>query len=217
MKHLVLLLFSAAALCGEPRIFYSKSFPGSVPPYVEITLEEDGTTVYKESPDDDQPIRFRLAKVDAEAIFSLAAKLDHFKRPLEADVKVANMGMKTFRWENGDQKQEVKFNYSLEPDARSILDWFEKMTETAMHRIALERAVRFDKLGVNKAILQMHAALDRGRIVAPDQFLPLLDRIHKNGSYLNMARERAAFLADLIRNSAGRAANAGPSAGSQPE
>jgi hypothetical protein len=217
MKAAAVLLLSATTLCAGPRIFYSKSFPGSVPPYVEILLEEDGTTIYKESPEDDQPIRFRLAKVDAEAIFTLAAKLDHFKRPLEANVKVANMGMKTFRWENGDQKHEVKFNYSLEADARSLQDWFEKMTETAIHRIALERALRFDKLGVNKAILQMHAALDRGRIVAPDQFLPLLDRIRNNGSYLNMARERAALLAELIRNSSGETASAAPSASSQPE
>jgi hypothetical protein len=49
-------------------------------------------------------------------------------------------------------------------------------------------------------LLQMQAAMERGRLVATDQFLPWLDRVAKNESYLNMARERAASLADTIRN-----------------
>ncbi|MBK5290923.1 MAG: hypothetical protein JJE04_04410, partial [Acidobacteriia bacterium] len=56
------------------------------------------------------------------------------------------------------------------------------------------------KLGAHKALLQMHAAMERNRLVALDQFLPLLDRVVKNDSYLNMARERAASLAEWIRN-----------------
>jgi hypothetical protein len=218
MTRLLLFVLGIATAFAEPHIFYSKSFPGSVPAYVEITLERNGTVEYKESPDDDQPIRFRLAGVDADTIFDLAAKLGHFDRPLEAGLNVAKMGEKTYRWiEDGATKHEVKYNYSMEADARPFQDWFEKITETAQHRMILERTVRFDKLGVNKAILQMHAALDRGRIVAPDQFLPLLDRVHKNASYLNMARERAAHIADVIRNSAGTAANAAAPSNAQPE
>ena len=70
----------------------------------------------------------------------------------------------------------------------------------------MERTVRFDKLGVNKALLQLQAAMERRRLVALDEFLPLLDRVRKNESYLNMARERAAALAEAIR----AAANAPP-------
>ena len=55
----LLSLFCAAALMAAdaPRIFYSKSFPPSHPPYIQITLERDGTAVYRESVDDpdDQP------------------------------------------------------------------------------------------------------------------------------------------------------------------
>jgi len=36
-------------------------------------------------------------------------------------------------------------------------------------------------------------------LMAPEQFLPLLDRIIKNESYMHIARERAASLADSIR------------------
>jgi len=63
----------------------------------------------------------------------------------------------------------------------------------------LERAAKYDKLGVNDALLQLEAAMDRKRVVAPRQMLPMLDRIAKNESYLHMARARAAGIADSIR------------------
>ena len=40
---------------------------------------------------------------------------------------------------------------------------------------------------------------DHNRLVAAEQFLPLLDRIAKNESYLHISRERAAAIADAIR------------------
>ena len=41
---------------------------------------------------------------------------------------------------------------------------------------------------------------DRKRLVGVERFLPLLDRVAKNDTYLHMARERAAALADVFRN-----------------
>jgi hypothetical protein len=194
----------AAALCGaaafaEPQIFYSKSFPGSVPAYLEITLEKSGDGVYKEAPDDEQPLKFKLGRKATQEVFALAEKLGHFSRPLESGLPVAKMGEKTFRWVDGERKSEQKFNYTTDLDAQALHSWFEKITETEQHLIALERTVRFDKLGVNKALLQMQAAIERDRLVALEQFLPWLDRVAKNDSYLNMARERAASLAEAIR------------------
>jgi hypothetical protein len=204
LKHrLPLLLFFAHACfaaAGAPRIFYSKSFPGSVPAYVSIELNHDGKGVYMEAPDDESPIQFKLTEQDTSTIFALAEKLERFKRPLESNLKVANMGIKTFRYENGAEKHEVKFNYSLDEDAKALADWFERVTESQMLHANLERSVRFDRLGVNKSLLQIQAAYDRNRLVTLERFLPLLDRVAKNDSYLHMARERAATLADAFRN-----------------
>ena len=60
------------------------------------------------------------------------------------------MGKKTFRWEDGAQKTEQQFNYSEDLTAQQLLDWFERMAESAQHRIDLERAAKYDKLGVDK-------------------------------------------------------------------
>ena len=75
------------------------------------------------------------------------------------------------------------------------------MIETEQDFYIVERAVKFDKLGVNEALLQLQTTVERKRLVAPAQFLPLLDRVVKNESYMHMARERAASLAESFRKS----------------
>ena len=198
---LALAVVPLLAAADPPRLFFSKSFPGSVPAYVEIALDRSGDATYREAADDDQPLKFQIAEADTSAIFALADKLGHFNHPLESPLKVAFMGTKTFRFEAGPEKQEVKFNYSEDLDAQALLDWFERISETEQHVINLERTVKYDKLGVNEALLLVQISFEHKRLVAPQQLLPLLDRVVKNESYMHMARERAAGLAQAIRAS----------------
>ena len=132
-------------------------------------------------------------------MFDLTEKLDHFQRPLESGLKIANLGLKTFRFEDGAEQHEIQFNYSEDVNAQALLDRFERITETEQHFVNLDRTAHFEKLGVNDVLLQMQVTWDRNRLVAPEQFLPLLDRIAKNESYLHISRERAAAIADAIR------------------
>jgi len=200
VRFLSLFAAAAAVYAGDaPRIVYSKTFKGSAPPFVQIALERDGKGTYVEDPKDDQPAQFELPPAAAAEIFALAEKLDFFKRPLESGLKVAFMGEKMFRWEAGGARNEVKFNFTQDADARALHDWFEKITESQIHAARFERAVRFDKLGVNQALLELQAAWERGRIVTPAQFLPWLERIIKNETYMHMSRERAASLAEAFR------------------
>ena len=192
--------FAFAAEPGGPKIHYTKSFPGSVPPFVSIELLKTGEGVYKEAADDEDPVSFKLTAEDTGEIFALAEKLDRFKKPLESNLKVANMGIKTFRFEDGATKNEVTYNYSIDVDAQALQDWFERMTETQRLFFDLERTARFDRLGVNKTIIQIEAAYMRKRLVGLERFLPLLDKVAKNDVYLHMARERAASLAGAIRD-----------------
>ena len=199
---IIAALFASSLIAGDagPKVLYTKSFPGSIPAFVSVELSKTGQSVYKEAPDDENPVDFKLSPEDTNEIFGLVEKLEHFKRPLESNLKVANMGVKTFRFEDGTAKNEVKFNYSLDEDAKTLQDWFERITETQRLQFDLERTARFDRLGVNKTLLQIESAYDRKRLVGVDRFLPLLDRVAKNDAYLHMARERAAALADAFRN-----------------
>jgi hypothetical protein len=200
MRALLPIFFCLPLLASDAaKIFYSKSFPNSMPAYAGIDLSRDGTVVYRDSPDDSAPVQFKLPAEDTARIFALADKLDHFKRPLESNLKVAFMGTKTLRYEDGGDKGEAKFNYSLDEDAKAIAEYFERMIESQQNYWDLERAAKFDKLGVNNALLKLEVSVDRNRVIGRERFLPLLDRVAKNESYLHMARERAARLADLFR------------------
>jgi hypothetical protein len=192
-------LLGSGAFADAPRVVYTKEFKGSSPAWVNITLERNGEAVYKESPNDDYPLKFKLREPQAEEIFQLVEKLDRLSRPLESNLKVAYMGMKTFRFEDGATRNEQKFNYSLDESAKALADWFERMIESEQQYIQLERTVKYDKLGVNDSLLRLQVYFDRKRLVGVEQYLPLLDRVVKNDSYLHMARERAAAIADSIR------------------
>jgi len=203
MKWTLIWFFAGALFAADgPRLVYSKSFPGSTPEYMQVIVDKAGNTEYRDRPDDELPIKFKLTATETETVFNLAEKLEYFKHPLEAPVKVAFMGAKTFRFENGDQKSEVKFNYSQELPAQELLDWFERMAESAAYRIDLERAAKYDKIGVDKALRLLAYAIERKRVLGLDQYLPMLDRVANNESYMHTARARAAELAEAIRAAA---------------
>ncbi len=201
MKWVFALLFAGALGAADgPRLFYSRDFPGSAPAYLQVTLDKEGNAEYGEAPDDDNPLKFRLTEAETREVFGLADKLDHFKSPLESPARVAFMGKKTFRYVDGAQKSEETFNYTVDVNAKELQDWFERMAESAQRRIELERTAKYDKLGVPRALLLIQADLEKDRLVGLDQFLPMLDRIAKNETYMHTARTRAAALAESIRN-----------------
>ncbi len=200
MKWSFILLFASVVFAGDgPRLFYSRAFPGSIPAYLDVTVESNGDTAYREAVDDDLPSKFHLTEAEYKEVFALADKLDHFKHPLESPLKVAFMGTKTFRFEAGGEKTEVKFNYTEDLNAQALQDWFERMAESAQHRDNLERAAKYDHLGLVQAMNLLASAYERKRLVAVEQYLPILDRVAKNENFMHTARAMAAEMAEAIR------------------
>ena len=205
MKYALMLMLAATlAWAADPQITYTKEFPGSVPAYVAITLHPDGAATYSEDPDEDEPETFQVEPDAAAAIFALAEKLDKFKRKIESGAKVANMGRKTYRWDEDGNATVLQYNHTTDADARVFQDWFERITECERILIDLRRTARFDRLGVNDVLIRLEAAWNAKRVVGMAQFLPMLDKVSKNEAYLHMARDRASGLAEAFR-AAGKA------------
>ncbi len=94
MKFTAAILLLAAGLlhAADPRIVFTKTFPGSVPAYVEITMDKTEHTVYKEAPrTTNNPVDPAVAN-GCDGVVGLADKLDHFLKPIESGLKVAFMG-----------------------------------------------------------------------------------------------------------------------------
>ena len=197
MKAALLACCSLLLAAAEPKISFTKSFPGSVPAYCSVAISKDGALLYKESATDDQPVKAQLPEPDVTAMFSLAEKLGYFKNPIESGLKVANTGKKTFRYEPADgAPSETVFNYSTLPEAQQLLDKFENIAATERSYIMLDRTVHFDKLGVNDALAEIEALWLNKQLAAPLQFVPLLTRISSHESFMHLARDRAAKLKD---------------------
>ena len=204
-----LILFGSIAAqaqtaCNDDfRIFFSRDFPGSVPEYFEVEIDAPGKALYREDPEEQDPLDFQLTEEDRARLLGQVKSLDYFRVSPAHSRKVAFTGEKTFRYTDGQGKtSETKFNYTEQPDAQALTSWFLKAGETLRHRIELERAARFDRLGVNKRLLQFQVSLDRGRVVSPKQMLPILTRISKDNKIIRLSRSRAAGLVERIERGA---------------
>lgn len=216
-KHALVAFVCAAcmaqAMWAAPRLVMTKSFPGSTPAFASVTVERDGALEYKEAPDDPQALKAKLSDADAASLFMLAEKLEYFKMPLESGLKVANTGKKTFRYEpETGAPTEAVFNYSINVNAQQLLERFEQITASERAYIELDRAVHFDKLGVNDALAQVESLWLRKQLAAPQQFVPLLTRVSNHATFMHLARERAAKLKDQFTGTMPQAAPPGESA-----
>lgn len=201
--HKIVFVVIAAALpltmlqAAGAKLTFTKTFPGSVPEYECVNVDSSGALEYKEAANDDQPLKVQLQDGDTAALFSMAQKLDYFKSPLESGLKVANTGKKTFRYQDdAGAVTETSFNYSTNVTAQQLLERFEQIGATERACLDLDRAVHFDKLGVNDALAEIESLWLRKQLAAPQQFTPLLTRIATHESFMHLVRERAARLKD---------------------
>jgi len=194
----------ASASNSGATITFRKIFKSSYPEFVEIKLKQDGMGTYdiRQLDDDPNPQPFELNAPVAQKIFDLAAKLHNFQGvDLEVHRRIANLGDKTFRYENGGESHEATFNYTLDATANQLLNVFEGLSRQESDLSDLQRTMRYDRLGVNDAVIQIAMDYDSKLLPDPDKFLPLLDQMAADEKFIDIARERARTLAGRIRAS----------------
>jgi hypothetical protein len=191
------------AAASDATVVYRKVFKSSSPEFTEIRIPENGqaTCDLRSLEEDSSPQAMEISAALRGRIFGLAADLHDF-RDLSLDVKrrIANLGEKTFRYEKGGEASEVKFNYTLNAKAGQLLQIFEALTREQEDVLTLQRTMRYDRLGVNGALVQLDDDVHRHAVAQPERFLPLLEQIAGDAQYLEIARKRARALVDSIRS-----------------
>jgi hypothetical protein len=184
-------------------VVYRKVFKSSSPEFAEMRIPENGqaTCDLRNLEEDPSPQAMEISAALRGRIFALAADLNDF-RDISLDVKrrIANLGEKTFRYEKGGEASEVKFNYTLNAKAGQLLQIFEALTREQEDVLVLQRTMKYDRLGVNGALVQLDDDVHRRAIAQPERFLPLLEQIAGDPQYLEISRKRARALADSIRS-----------------
>ena len=184
-------------------VVFRKVFKSSSPEFTEIHVPENGpgTCDLRGLDDDPDPEPMEISKALRGKIFALAAELNDF-RGLSLDVKrrIANLGQKTFRYEKGGEANEVKFNYTINGKANQLLEIFEALAREQEDMGVLTRRMKYDRLGVNEALIQVDQDVKNQAVAQPERFLPLLEQIAADSHFMDIAREKARALADTIRS-----------------
>jgi len=189
---------------GSAVFTYRRIFKSSTPEFIEIKIKEDadtGSYEIRQLDEDPGATPFEINSSLRAKMFELTAKLNYFKG-LDLDVhrKIANLGEKTFRWERGSEAHQVKFNYTVNPEATQLLQICEGLARQQELIDLLQRRMKYDRLGVNDALLEVEADLSKGVLPEPQRVLPLLEQIAGDSRFVEIARQRARALAERVRH-----------------
>ncbi len=200
---------AAASAASTPaasgaKIVFRRVFKGSSPEFIELSIQQssdEATYEIRQLEEDPGAATFQVSSVLRAKMFDLAGQLHHFQgQDLDVHRKIANLGEKTFRWEQGGESHETKFNYTLNSAASQLLQIFEGLARQQEHVILLQRRMRYDRLGINDALLQFETDLNRSMLPEPQRVLPMLDQIAGDSHFVDIARQRARNLAERIRH-----------------
>jgi hypothetical protein len=185
-------------------ITYRRVFKSSTPEFIEIKISEQGKCTFdiRQLDEDADPQVFEVGPEVQKKIFDLSSDLNHFAgQNFDIQKKIANLGQKTFRYENGAEVHETSFNYTMNASATQLMQIFEGLAKQQMDLTLLQRRAQFDRLGVNDALLQFENDMDHRLLPEPERLLPVLDQIAADSHFVEIARSRARALAERIRNS----------------
>ena len=200
-----LVSFSTAnAAPGTATITYRRVFKGSTPEFTEIKVTEQGKCTFdlRQLDEDADAEPFEVGAPVRQKIFELAGDLKNFAIPsLDIQKKIANLGEKTFRYERDSEVHETTFNYTLDATANQLMQIFEGLARQQGDLVQLQRRIKYDRLGVNDALLQFESDMDHRLLPEPERLLPVLDQIDQDSRFMQISRTKARALAERIRNS----------------
>ena len=189
---------------AHAKLSYRRVFKSSSPELIEIIVHDDSdaaTFEIRQLDEDAGASPFEVSASLREKMFDLAAQLKNFQgQDLDVHRRLANLGEKTFRWEKGAEIHETKFNYTLNSAATQLMQIFEGLARQQELVTLLERRMKYDRLGINDALLQFETDLNHKLLPEPQRALPTLDQIASDSRFVEIGRQRARALAERIRH-----------------
>jgi hypothetical protein len=190
---------------AHAKLSYRRIFKSSSPEFIEIVVRDDtnaATFEIRQLEEDPGASPFEVGAPLRARMFELAAQMNYFQdQDLDVHRRIANLGAKTFRWEKGAESHETKFNYTLNSSANQLMQIFEGLARQQELVTLLERRMKYDRLGINDALLQFETDLNHKLLPEPQRALPTLDQIASDSRFVDVGRQRARALADRIRHS----------------
>jgi len=164
---------------------------GSIEFYsLELDDKGRGRFSFKKREEDALELDFALKPAKVEVLLSYFVRADFLNetKNFVSPRKVADMGLKTIRFESGTRKREVTFNYTEDRALQEIVDFFENLCQQEKALFEMNLALKYDRLGIPKKLDELERSLTAKRIVDPERFGPVLEKIYQDESLMNLAR-----------------------------
>lgn len=177
-----------------PQLTYTKILKGSSPEYEKIVVNSDGSGMYegRRLAGAPNPRPFQLSRSVTQRFFDLAGALHNFQDvSIESHKRVADLGLKTFRYQNGSEVYESQFNYSTNREAAKLESLYECLGAMERHISALDYAMKYDHLGLPQVLTQIQIDLDNKVLLDPQLMTAALEAVAANPNYLHLAQVRA--------------------------
>jgi len=192
----------AAADSSQIRFFWRKDLSRGLIEYNMVDLDGTGkgTFQFKERNSESVVVGLELRPATVNTLLSLFVRADFLNgtKDFVSPRKVADMGMKTIRFEMDSQKREVSFNYTEDRGGQQLVNFFENLCLQEKTLFEMDLALKYDRLGIPKMLDELEKSMKANRIVAPERFNAVLEKIYQDETVINYARVQARkLLADM--------------------
>jgi hypothetical protein len=200
---------------APPIISFSQNFAEGTPPFFNISIESTGRAEYKSTPNqknegDPYILKFVASDATRTRIFEIAKVLIFFRGDFDyTKSKIAFTGTKTLTYKDAARQETTTYNWSANAKIQELTTLFQNIEETIELGHQLEDKYRFDKLGVDAVLKALEQDSKDNRLAEIQAIQPILTRIAKDSSLMNISRRRAEMLLAKIPKSAAIAASGG--------
>jgi len=166
---------------------------------VELNGRGTGQFFFKKRNEEEIQLSVKLRISAIETLLSLFQKADFLNEAKEfvSQKKVADMGSKTVRYNTGLKQREVVYNYTEDRNLQEIANFFENLCQQERALFEMDLALKYDRLGIPKKLDELGNNLTAKRIIAPERFEPVLEKIYADQTLMHLARKEAKKL--LVR------------------
>jgi len=192
---------AAQAAPAGARLTFTKTLKGSTPEYKSLSIDAAGRATYDSHKlgDPSNSRDLQISAATTAQIFSLASSLHNFHSlELNTHHKVANLGLKTFTYEDGTETNKVQFNFSENRTAQQLVDLFENISNVEERIADLEYDMKYDHLDLPQALRQIQQGMDDHLFAETGLMVPTLEKISNDPRFMHLAQSRAQEIIERI-------------------
>ena len=188
---------------GGYRLVINYDRPGLVVPRWQITIPPQGMAEYTGKPEKGIDPGQVLFPFSESGRARLGAWMNRTKglQPCETKAKnLANMGSKDISYlPNGGAEAHCSFNYTDNKPLSEAADYLLALAATLQTGIELDRLHRYDRLGLDPAMIRLGEEVKAGRAVELGAIRPTLESLVTDEALLDRVRAKAQQLLDLAK------------------